>query len=221
MGDMATPATFDFTEEVYETHDGTNAPVTFGSRGGVIGRPISSKEAKQIRQRARRKMRKVSDEELTLLYRKPLEDWDLEELARGRPRAVDGTFKGKAPSYIDRRVHEQIVQRFEQIVRDEMNSHTVGALKIIGEILNDDEVDEKGKPRTSPGTKLEAAKFLVEHVLGKPKQRTETDISVKLQAVLGTAMVNPSLTGGAPQLTQGYIEATSWEDDDDDDPAGD
>lgn len=216
----ATPATFDFREDPYETHDGTNAPTRFGSRGGVIGRPISSKEAKQIRQRARRKMRKVSDEEMSLLYRKPLEDWDAEELAKGRPRAADGTFKGKAPPYIDRRVHEQIVKRFEEIVREEMNTHTVAALEVIGHILEDDETDDKGKPRTAAGTKLEAAKFLIEHVVGKPKQRMETDISVKLQGVLGMAMVNPSLEGGAPQLTQGYIEATSWEADDDD-PSGD
>ena len=175
----------------------------FGSRGGIMGRPIVSTNKKQIRQRARRKM-KVAQDEIALLY---------EELARGRPRAADGTFKGKAPSFIDRNLHEQIVKRFEEIVRTEMNAHTVGALKIIQKILDDEEIDEKGKPRTAAGTKLDAAKFLIEHVVGKPKQRTETDISVKLQGILGHAMVNPGMDGGF-ELTQGYVEATSWEDED-------
>jgi len=193
---------------------GSREPARIGARGGIIGRPISSKERKQIRQRARRKV-KIASDEIALLYGDyPIEQWDLEELARGRPRAKDGTFKGKAPSFLDRAVHEQIVRRFEEIVREEMNGHTVKALEIIGKILEDQEVDEKGKARVAAGTKLDAAKFLVEHVLGKPKQRTETDISVKLQAVLGNAMVNPGRDGQF-ELTQGYVEAQSWEEDDD------
>lgn len=185
----------------------------FGSRGGIMGRPIVSTNKKQIRQRARRKM-KVAQDEIALLYEgRGIETWDAEELARGRPRAADGTFKGKAPSFIDRNLHEQIVKRFEEIVRTEMNAHTVDALRIIQKILEDEEVDEKGKPRTAAGTKLDAAKFLIEHVVGKPKQRTETDISVKLQGILGHAMVNPGMDGGF-ELTQGYVEATSWEDED-------
>lgn len=213
----ATMAVLDFTNDD-ELEDpqpltGSREPV-IGSKGGIIGRPITSRNPKQIRQRARRKM-KVALDEVNLLYEhKPLEEWDAEELARGRPRAVDGTFKGKAPPYIDRTVHEQIVRRFEQIVRQEMNAHTVDALKVIGKVLSSEEVDEKNKPIVSAGTKIDAAKFLIEHVIGKPKQRTETDISVKLQAILGTAMVNPTSDGGfAP--TQGYIEAAAWEDDDD------
>lgn len=214
----ATTAVIDFTDNPYEHPDeGSVAPQTFGSKGGVIGRPISSKEAKQIRQRARRKRAKLSEEEMALLYGKPIEEWDLEELARGRARASDGTFKGKTPPYIDRRVHEQIVRRFEEIVRTEMNAHTVDALTIIGKILNDQEIDEKGKPRTAAGTKLDAAKFLIEHVIGKPKQRTEVDISAKLQGILGVAIVNPSVGGAPPRLNPGFIEAPSWEEDDDDD----
>lgn len=214
----ATVAVVDFRDSPYEDQEeGTHVPLTFGSKGRPIGRPITSKEKKQIRQRARRKMSKVSDEEMEILYGKPLEDWDMEELARGRAKAVDGTFKGKTPRWMDRRLHEQIVKRFEEVVRTEMNAHTVDALTIIGKILKDEEVDEKGKPRTPAGTKLEAAKFLVEHVIGKPKQRTETDISVKLQGILGSAIMNPGINGGTPQLAQGFIEVPSWEADDDDD----
>ena len=180
------------------------------------GRPATVMSKKQIRARARRKMH-IGMEELATLY-KPLEEWDHEELARGRPRAKDGSFKGATPKFIDRAVHEQIVRKFEAVVREEMNGHTVEALKLVGMILEDDERDERGKPVVNASTKLDAAKFLIEHVIGKPKQRVETDISVKLQGLLGTVMVNPNNTaasGFAP--TQGFIEAQSWEPEDDDD----
>lgn len=199
---------------------GSREPMSYGSKGGIMGRPITSQERKQIRQRARRKA-KIASDEIALLYGDhPIEEWDMEELARGRPRAKDGTFKGRAPSFLDRSVHEQIVRRFETVVKSEMNNHTVDALKVVQAILTDESEDEKGRPKVSAGTKLDAAKFLIEHVIGKPKQRTETDISVKLQGILGHAMVNPT-NGGGYELSQGYVEATSWEEDDDLDAGSD
>lgn len=194
---------------------GSRTPVSYGANGEIMGRPITSNQAKQIRQRARRKM-KLGNDELAQLYDgRPIEEWDAEELARGRPRAKDGTFKGRTPGFIDRNVHEQIVKRFEDVIKNDMNVHAVGALTVLGQILNDNEVDEKGKLRTPAGTKLDAAKFLIEHVIGKPKQRQEVDISVKLQSILGSSMVNPNGDGGF-ELTQGFVEADAWEDDDDD-----
>lgn len=175
------------------------------------GRPATVMSPKQIRARARRKM-EIGQAELAALY-KPLEEWDHEELARGRPRAKDGTFKGKAPMFIDRVLHEQIIRKFEEVVKSEMNNHTVAALELIGKVLADDETDEKGRPIVPASTKLDAAKFLIEHVIGKPKQRVETDISVKLQGLLGTVMVNPQANGNF-ELAQGYVEAQSWEADD-------
>lgn len=218
----ATPAIFDMSDSVVEavnevfpeystgTREGKG---TTGSKGGIIGRPITSNQKKQIRKRARRQA-KVSTEDMIILYDgKTIDQWDHEELARGRPRAKDGSFKGAKPSFIDRKLHEDIVRRFEVIVREEMNAHTVEALTVIGQILEDAAVDEKGRPIVAAGTKLDAAKFLIEHVIGKPKQRTESDISVKLQGILGHAIVNPT-HDGSYALTSGYIDAPAWEDTD-------
>lgn len=180
-----------------------------GSQQG--GRPAKSNTPKQIRARARRKQN-LAEEEFHKLY-KPLDEWDAEELARGRPRSADGHFRGVPPSWINRAVHEQIVRKFEKVVRQEMNTHTVMALEVLHSILTSDEADVKGKPIVPASTKLDAAKFLIEHVIGKPKQRMEADISVRLQAMLGTAMVNPA-EQGQTALTQGYIDAEVIEDDD-------
>jgi hypothetical protein len=180
------------------------------------GRPITSKEKKAARRRMR-KYKMASEKDLALVY-KPVEEWDAEELARGRPRAQDGSFRGKAPPFVDRALHEEIVKKFETVVKSEMNGHTVKALTMMGIILDDDSVDNRGRPIVSASTKLDASKFLIEHVLGKPKQHTQSDISVKLQGILATAMVNPNLAApGTFALTQGYTDATSTEDEEEDD----
>lgn len=167
-------------------------------------RPIRNKgfarvtSRKQMRARARRNRKQAGmSEEFRKLY-KPIEKWDADELARGRPRAKDGTFGGRAPRWLTREVHEESMTRFRQVIRDGMNENTNTALTTIRWILSCDEVDEKGKPVVSPSTKLDAAKFLVEHVLGKPKQHIETDISVKLQGILASSIITPGTLPAVP-----------------------
>ncbi|MCA1806272.1 MAG: hypothetical protein LC687_00105 [Actinobacteria bacterium] len=162
---------------------------------------------KQIRARARRKARRtniMTEAEFSALY-KPVEEWDLEELAKGRPRNSRGHFTGPAPAYLPREVHEKALERFRSVVKGKMNEHTVTALDAIDWVLQNEEVDEKGKPIIPAGTKLDAAKFLIEHVIGKPTQRTESELSIKLQSILGVVMANPD-QALMPQIEggQGY-----------------
>ena len=176
---------------------------------------------KQIRARARRHAR-ISEAELNKLY-KPIDQWDEEELARGRPRAADGTFRGKSPSWITRQMHEEAMARFKSLVESDVRQHTVEALKTVQWILANEDTDEKGKLVIPPSTKLEAAKFLIEHVIGKPTQRTETDISVRLQALLAVATAGP-INGGADALAlppgADYAEAFGEDDDTYDEAVG-
>lgn len=186
-----------------------------------------SESPKQLRARARRMAAKGKQppvEMIAKLY-KPLEEWDEEELARGRPRAKDGSFAGKPPAWISRELHEEIVQRFATIVKTKMNEHTVEALNVVNWILTCDDTDDNGRLIIAPGIKLEAAKFLIEHVVGKPTQRVEGDISVKLQAILGQAIVMPddpryggedarALRAGSPGSVID-VEAVDDEEDDD------
>lgn len=165
---------------------------------------------KQIRARARR-AGKIHKDELAKLY-KPLEEWDEEELARGRPRAADGSFRGSTPQWINRELHEAAMSRFKGIIEGQMRGETVEAMKLIHKVLTDDEVDEKGRPVVSAGTKLDAAKFLIEHVVGKPTQRVETDISVRLQGLLAMATVGPGQ--GDPQALA-LSQAGIWDEDED------
>lgn len=175
---------------------------------------------KQIRARARRAHKRnnskkpiMSEVEFNALY-KPVEEWDLEELARGRPRGADGKFSGPRPKWVTREIHERSMEQFQLMVRTEMGAQTVDALSTLQWLLAVDEVDNKGRPMVPPSVKLQAATFLLEHVVGKPKQRVETDISVKLQGLLGVVLANPNEAlapgdqgGDSPVVTPAYSVA--------------
>ena len=154
----------------------------------------------------------ATEGEFSILY-KPIEEWDHEEIARGRPRSVDGKFKRKRPPWMTRGMHEEAMQRFRHIIRDEMNVQTVQALTLIASILKSKRKDARGRPIVPASTKLDAAKFLVEHALGKPKQRVESDISIRLQGLLASAVVTPG-TAELPAAPHSALMAPS------DDPTG-
>jgi hypothetical protein len=153
---------------------------------------------KQQRSRMRRRIKRgmrVVDEAWNELY-KPLDEWDAEELARGRPRNSQGNFSGRPPQYVTRELHERAMEKFKTLIRSDMNAQSITALKTIQMVLESEEVDDKGKPIVPAASKMDAAKFLLEHIVGKPTQPTTTDVSVKLQGILGAVMVNPADLGG-------------------------
>lgn len=181
---------------------------------------------KQQRSRARRKLKKgaaMADAAFNTLY-KPLDEWDIEELARGRPRNATGDFRGRPPEYITREVHERALERFKVLIRSDMNALTPAAIKVMLMVLENDDIDAKGKPVVPASTKMDAAKFLVEHVVGKPTQPSQTDISVKLQGILGAVMINPveaagqympAHVGTRGELTAAVYDAEEVDEDDD------
>lgn len=168
-------------------------------------RDHSDREAKLERKRKRAKLRrkaKKMDIALRELH-KPLPEWDEEELARGRPRAIDGTFRGKAPEWVNSQVVEEAVKRFTDYSSSRMRSLTTQALDLAEQVLQDQSKDKRGRPVVPVSVKWDAAKWLLEQLHGKPTARVEMDLSVRLQAMLGIAMVNPD--------GETAIDVPSWE----------
>lgn len=156
-----------------------------------------------------RKQTKRRDVALSELYdNRPITEWDDEELARGRPRARDGSFRGVAPQWVNRQVHEEAVNRFTGIAQGRLRAIVPEAIALVERLIREDGKDDKGRPLVPASVRLEAAKWAVEHLVGKPTQRVETDISVKLQGILANVIVSGS--SGAPL----ELEVPSWEDDD-------
>lgn len=151
---------------------------------------------KQIRARQRRAAKRnskgrMSEDEFNALY-KPIEEWDLEELAHGRPRNKDGNFRGRKPQWITREVHEKSMELFVEMTKGRMGALAPDALDSLRWVIQSDALDERGKPIVPASAKNQAAMFVLEHIVGKPKQHVEQDISVRLQGILGAVMVNPN-----------------------------
>lgn len=220
----AQPLTIDFTSvpdiEQHASHVDTADDDRPRDKRGRLLTP------KQIRARARRKANRteiMTKEELEHLYpQKPIDEWDMDELAAGRPRNSKGSFTGPKPKWITREIHEQAMERFRLKIKEGMRGTTVYAMQKLAELLEDDEVDDKGKPLVSASTKADLIKFLIEHEVGKPTQRVESDVSVKLQGILGAVMVNPNelqqqySPAHYPGITMKLAEKVEYDDDDDD-----
>lgn len=201
VGKNATPLPLDF-EGVVDSPDEPSGhmPIPLKAKVDNDGYLLTKN---QTRSRVRRKQRRgeqLTAQEAKVLYKKPLEDWDSEELARGRPRNKDGSFRGARPEWVSMAMHEEAIDRFTKGIKTELGVATITAMEKVNEILQNDETDYRGKPVVSASTKLDAAKFLIEHMVGKPKQHIEQDVSIKLQAILGSVIVNPGddLTGYEP-----------------------
>lgn len=180
-------------------------------------KPPEEMSRKNARAKARRHGREV-DKVMKALY-KPVTEWDDEELARGRPRAKNGTFVGAAPGWVTRRILEEAERRHKEMLKGSLNATTPAAIAVIHMILTNDDMvmDEDGnpiRPMVPASTKLDAAKFLIEMSLGKPKQTVGGDITLKLERLLAPAMINPS-SEDEDDIVE--LEAIEDEEDEDDD----
>ena len=197
---MATPMTVNFTrtEEIRQKPSGKRQD-RLPTRTMPISAEGKSLSEKQIRARLRRaekakKRLELTRQELLVLAKKPVEEWDVEELAHGRVRDRDGKFRGAPPKWIDRAVQEEARTRFLDVIRSKMNVASISAVDTVMHVMSNDDVDDKGRPIVPASTKLAASQFLIEHLVGKPKQTIESDVSVKLQGILGVVMANPGDT---------------------------
>lgn len=172
---------------------------------------------KQIRNRLRRRGKNL-DREWNLYqqeaYGKPIEEWDLEELARGRPRAEDGSFRGRSPSWITPFVMREAKRRLLDEAFGSLAGHVDLAVRTIVKLLKNNEVDDYGRPVVDARTKFAAAQFVIDHVIGKPKVGIEIDATDTVRQFLASALV---LDDGSPAHPVIDGQFTEDEEDHDDD----
>lgn len=168
--------------------------------------PELRKAKKRERTKARRRAARGA-KVATLAY-KPVDEWDEEELARGRPRDLSGTFRGRRPEWLPTVIVEEAVSIFREVQEGRLRATVPEAITALNFCLSCDDVDGKGRRIVPVPTKLAAAQFAIEHLVGKPKQRVEADISVKLQAILAEVMVMPD---GSPAIERQVLDLDSEE----------
>lgn len=174
---------------------------------------------------ARRRLRTNTDRleeaiarDIELVYQKPVSEWDWEELSHGRPKGSDGTFSGPRPTWITSSVQAEAKRRMRVMTEDQIMVHADAAIKVLNELMTDNDVDDFGKPTTPSAVKLQAAQYVLNHIIGTPKARVEIDTHNPLAELMGGILVNPD---GEPShmIVEGTV--VDQEEADDNDSGGD
>ena len=87
-----------------------------------------------------------------------VEELDDEELARGYPRAEDGSFRGR-PAVIPTIVHQRIQRELFARAGERLRANLLDATESMTKIAVDPEVD--------PNVRIRAAQWVVERIMGK------------------------------------------------------
>lgn len=175
-------------------------------------RTPEQKDRKNARLRARRKTTKTDvSAEIALLY-KPLEEWDDEEITRGRPRDKDGGFRGNRPSWLTPAIQAERQRRLRQLMADELGTFAADALRTIHAVMTDTSTDDFGKPLVPASVRLDAGKYLVDQFMGKATATIDVNAGNALGDLMGAILVNAD---GDPshQIIEGSVVEDLADDD--------
>jgi hypothetical protein len=142
------------------------------------------------RRRAARKANNL-DAELDKIYSKPIEEWDTEEIQRGRPRGADGTFRGRKPKWITPAIQSERQRRLRQLMMDDLGTFAGDALRLIHTEMMNKGVGDDGKPLVPASVRVDAAKYLVDQFIGKAKVSVDVHEDNSLLDLMGGLLVNP------------------------------
>lgn len=169
-------------------------------------------ERKNARRRARKAVAQGDvKSEIELIYEKPIEQWDDEELARGRPRDKRGGFGGSRPAWLTPALQSERQRRLRMLMADELGTFAADALRTIHSVMTDDRMDEFGKPLVSASVKLDAGKYLVDQFMGKATATVDVHNADALTELMTGILVNDD---GQP--SHGIIDADVVDDDHED-----
>lgn len=124
---------------------------------------------------------------------RPLSEWDIEELAKGRPRNRGGGFNGgRAANWMAGAIQEEIARRYRQAAVVELAKHFPKALKVLVGLLDEDE----------PSIRLRACQLLIEYTVGKPNSKVEIASESQVAGMLAAALVMPNGVAAHPTTTE-------------------
>lgn len=154
----------------------------------------TSKRPRAARRRLRENTEALEEAvlaDIALVYQKPVEEWDWEELSHGKPKGADGKFAGPRPSWITPAIQAEAQKRMRSQTEQELMVHAASAIDVLKDLMTDHEVDDFGKPVVPAAVRLQAATYVLNHVIGMPKARVEVDSHNPLMDLMGGILVNP------------------------------
>ena len=165
----------------------------------------------KARIRTTEKRMRRDEEDLKLLFpdRKPIEEWDFEELQAGRPRDPDTgkiNRRMKRPRWISPAMLVEAQKRLRTMTATELGTYTGAAIEVMVDLMQSSRMDK---------VKFEAAKYVLDQVMGMPTQRTEITAEVSVSTFLADVMENPD--GTRVSIEDGEILDVPYDEDDEDD----
>lgn len=124
-----------------------------------------------------------------------VEDWDEEELRRGRRRDKNGKFTGRDPVVIPTAVYREIVRRSLRKAEVEMSTNLEAACKTLTAICNDHEADDRDR--------INAATIILNRVMGR--DATKVEVSAKTPLFLG--LIQAGIVAGGQPVALGADES--------------
>lgn len=171
-----------------------------------------SNDPLNIRKRLRRQAVPL-ERDLKMLAdsRKPMSEWDTEELARGRPRASDGSFRGDTPKWITPLIMDEAKRRLRTNSLETLTSKVIDAIEVVYKIMMCEDRDGEGRPIVDARTRLQAATFIIEHTIGKAKVPVELNGSADgyrqfLAGALKMVDTNGQLVDAHPVIDGDFVE---------------
>lgn len=173
--------------------------------------PAKTRQKSQTPGAIRKRLRRRADdieEDYKLLHEvqstkyKPVEEWTLEELAYGKPRNANGKFDGAKPRWMTAAIREEVRRRMHEETLAQFAPQAAHAVRVLTQFLTDDE---------NPRLKFDAAKLILEYVIGKPDVKVAVTGNVTLQAMLADALVLEDGSDAHPVIDGQFVEV---EDDD-------
>lgn len=159
-----------------------------------------------IKQRLRKADQKFEEAkaDIELFYEKPIEDWDFEELQRGQPRAADGKFYGRRPKWLTPVLMAEAQARLKTMSTQQLGMYAGKAIEVMVELMETSRV---------PMVRFNAAKYVLDQIIGLPTQRVETKAQIEFESLLADVMVNPD---GSTEGSVIDLADTEWEEEGDD-----
>lgn len=120
-----------------------------------------------------------------------VEDLDDEELARGRLRASDGTFRGRPPKVVPAdlvaAMRKEWIGRAEETLRAALHEHGIGTYVALAK-----------DPEMDPAVRLRAADKIVERTMGKVPDRIHIAAEDPVETLFRSILADPSGLAPAP-----------------------
>jgi hypothetical protein len=137
--------------------------------------------------------------DLELLYQKPVEEWDFEELQRGRPRKPNGKFPRNREDWITPVMRLEAQRRLQECTHEELGRYAGSAIEVMVDLMQNARVEI---------VRYNAAKYVLDQIVGMPTARVHVEANVKFDNMLADVIVNHDGTTSDEVID---LDPSEWE----------